>query len=97
MKHLITILLLLTTTSIFAQQPDLKELDKAIAAFDKALMNRDSVALGKLMNGGLTYGHSNGWIQTKEEVIADLYNGKLTYKEIDPENDLMGIDGTRYQ
>jgi hypothetical protein len=30
----------------------------------------------------LSYGHSNGWIESKKEVINDLYNGKLVYNKI---------------
>ena len=34
------------------------------------------------MDDEIGYGHSNGWIQTKRDLINDLYNGKLTYTKI---------------
>ena len=93
MKYLVTILLLFVSIGTFAQKPDIKVLDKAIADFDKALINKDSAALKHLLGNDLTYGHSNGWVQTKKEIIADLFNGKLIYKTISAKEENRTIDG----
>lgn len=77
-----TILLLCLGCASFAQQPDYAALNHAIADFDKALETRDSLALKWLLSEKVSYGHSNGWVENKKEVIADLYNGKLVYKKI---------------
>lgn len=69
-------------------------LDQAISNFDKALIGRDSVALNELLYNGIAYGHSNGWVETKKELIADLYNGKLIYKTIKPVIEQKTIEGT---
>ncbi len=53
-----------------------------VVAFDKALLAKDSVSLQRMLDDNMTYGHSNGWIETKKEVVNDLFNGKLTYKQI---------------
>jgi len=79
---MITIMLLCFGSASFAQQPDYAALNHAIADFDKALESRDSVALRWLLHEKVSYGHSNGWIENKKEVIADLFNGKLVYKKI---------------
>src|ERR1043165_113753 len=55
-----------------------------VTAFHEALLAKDSVVLRKLLSPNLRYGHSNGWVQTMEDVIADLYDGKLTYTRIFP-------------
>ena len=65
----------------------------ATVAFDKALVARDSAELNKLLNEDLSYGHSNGWIESKKELVADLYNGKLTYKEIKSGDHQVKIEG----
>ena len=31
----------------------------------------------------MTYGHSNGWVESKADVIKDLITGKLAYNKID--------------
>ena len=82
MKFLIAILLLIISYPAIAQEPDYGSISHAIADFDRALETKDSVALKWLLNDKVTYGHSNGWIETKKEVIEDLFNGKLSYKKI---------------
>ncbi len=94
MKYLLTILLLTINTAIFAQQPDYGALNHAIVDFDKALELRDSVALKWLLSDKVSYGHSNGWIETKKEVITDLYNGKLIYKKIAATTPEIKTEGT---
>lgn len=93
MRNILTILFLFTSLSLFAQKQEAKALDKAIADFDKALISRDSVALKTLLSNDIYYGHSNGWIETKKELIEDLYNGKLIYKTIVPKIEHMQIEG----
>lgn len=58
---------------------------KQAARLAKALLERDSVALNTLLHKDLTYGHSNGWIESKQDVINDLFNGTLVYQQIIPE------------
>lgn len=82
MRQLITILFLLATSVVFAQKPNTEALSKAMNDFDKALLAKDSASLKKLLHNNLVYGHSNGWLETKRELIDDLYNGKISYKRI---------------
>jgi ketosteroid isomerase-like protein len=82
MKVLIALMLVFYGSASFAQQPDYAALNHAITDFDKALESRDSLALKWLLNDKISYGHSNGWIENKKEVVADLFNGKLIYKKI---------------
>jgi hypothetical protein len=64
----------------FAQSSFLKE---AVVKLDKALIAKDTLVLKQLLNKDLTYGHSNGWVETKSDVINDLISGKLVYYSID--------------
>lgn len=82
MRSLIVILFLSICSPVLAQQPDYGSLSHAIADFDKALETRDSVALKWLLSDKISYGHSNGWVENKRELIEDLFNGKLTYTKI---------------
>ncbi len=93
MRYLVTILFLFVSVTLFAQMPDSKALDNAIADFDKALINTDSVALKRLLSNDLLYGHSNGWVETKKELITDLFNGKLMYVTISPKIENKTIEG----
>jgi hypothetical protein len=40
-------------------------------------------SLAEMLDERLMYVHSNGWIQTKKEMIDDLKSGKLNYISID--------------
>jgi hypothetical protein len=81
MKHILFILLIcLFSVNGFAQTSFLKE---AVAKLDKALIAKDTIILKQLLNKDLTYGHSNGWVETKTDVINDIISGKLSYYTID--------------
>jgi len=80
MKIRITIVLLFISSFIFAQTSFLKD---AVTKLDKALIAKDTVLLKQLLHKDLTYGHSNGWIETKADVIKDLISGKLAYDKIE--------------
>lgn len=39
-------------------------------------------SLNSILDDRIQYVHSNGWIQTKKEVIDDIRSGKLTMKKV---------------
>ena len=67
----------------FSQTTFLKE---AVAKLDKALIAKDTLLLKQLLHKDVTYGHSNGWVESKADVIKDLITGKLAYNKIDSKN-----------
>jgi len=75
-----TILLFLTSSFVFGQTSFLKD---AVAKLDNALVGKDTITLKQLLHKDVSYGHSNGWVQTKEDVIKDFVSGKLAYTKID--------------
>jgi hypothetical protein len=79
MKIFIVFALFITTT-VSAQTSFLKD---AAIKLDKALIQKDTVTLKQLLHNDVSYGHSNGWVETKGDIIKDLYNGKLAYKKIE--------------
>jgi hypothetical protein len=93
MRVILTILFIALLTPAFAQQADRDALNLSILIFDRALEKKDSVSLKRLLSNDVTYGHSNGWVENKQEVIADLYNGKLSYERIVPSKPEITIAG----
>lgn len=85
MRFILTTCLLFTTVIAFAQVDSIS-LKEAISSFDKALVNRDEKTLTKLLNEDVTYGHSNGWIQNKADIINDFKSGKLVYDKLENTN-----------
>ncbi len=83
MRYILIFLLLFISNEVSAFcMPLSKSIDSVVVALDRALLEKDSTSLNRLLDGNMTYGHSNGWIQTKSDVVSDLFNGKITYKQI---------------
>lgn len=55
-----------------------------MASLRNALLNKDSAGLSNLLADDVSYGHSNGMIQTKAELIRDVVSGVQDYRSIDP-------------
>ena len=82
MKVLLTIGLLFISLFVFGQ-PDSIRLKETMQKLDKALLQKDEVVLKTVLNQDLNFGHSNGWIQTKSDVLNDFKTGKLVYNKIE--------------
>lgn len=91
MRYIVTISLLFIYSTLFAQSE--KSLSIAADGFNNALVERDSNVLRSMLHDKLVYGHSNGWKQTKKEVIGDLFNGKITYHKITQSEESIVLDG----
>lgn len=92
MRYVIIIVFLFIASASFAQA-DSVSLKKAVADLNKALINKDSVRIKKLVYEKITYGHSNGWIQSRKDIVDDLYSGKIVYNVIDQYFDNIVLDG----
>jgi Domain of unknown function (DUF4440) len=85
MKKLITVFLILSlliAKSSFTQV-DSTGLKTTMQQLDKALLGKDEAALKQVLHKNLSFGHSNGWIQKKGDVLSDFKSGKLTYNKIE--------------
>ena len=76
------VLFLFTTQSSFAQI-DSTGLKNAMQHLDKALLQKDQTVLKSILHKEVSYGHSNGWIQSKSDILNDFTTGKLTYNKIE--------------
>ncbi|HET6766101.1 MAG TPA: nuclear transport factor 2 family protein [Chitinophagaceae bacterium] len=68
--------------SSFAQI-DSAGLKTAMQQLDKALLQKDEKALQTVLHKEVSYGHSNGWIQNKNDILNDFTSGKLIYNKIE--------------
>ena len=53
-----------------------------IQRLDKALVQKDSIALKEILSDNLVFGHSNALKETKKDLIDHLYSGYLNYSNI---------------
>jgi len=79
---LITITILVLLSSLVNGQ-DTIGIKKATSTLNNALVTKDTTVLKRLISSRIGYGHSNGWLQTKQDIIADFVSGKIEYKKIE--------------
>ncbi len=83
MRFFLTIIIVFFTSLVVVAQVDSVDLKKAMQKLDKALLEKDSLILATVLHKDVSYGHSNGWTQTKKDVWDDFVSGKLIYKRIE--------------
>jgi len=76
----IFLLLLVVFNFVFADaQTEEEKLTAALKEFHQALVNKNTVSINQQTDKALSYGHSNGWVETKADVIKDLETGYIVY------------------
>ena len=78
-KLLIFSSLLISTSFCFAQKT---EVEDAVSKLTKLMVTPDSLALDKIILNNLSYGHSSGKIQTKQEFMHSLLSGESDFVDI---------------
>lgn len=76
------VLFLFAVQNSFAQV-DSVGLKEVMEQLDKALLQKDENILQTVLHKEASYGHSNGWIQSKSDILNDFKSGKLTYNKIE--------------
>ncbi|MEP7374855.1 MAG: nuclear transport factor 2 family protein [Chitinophagaceae bacterium] len=71
--------LLLVSAVLFAQTEESK-LITAMKEFHQSLVEKNTISLNQQTEKALSYGHSNGWVQTKTDLIKDFETGLISYQ-----------------
>ena len=71
------------TNLVAAAQIDSIGLKVVMQSLDKALLQKDENVLRSVLHSEVSYGHSNGWIQSKDDILNDFKSGKLVYNKIE--------------
>lgn len=94
MKKYMMIALLLSCVIISsAQSKDEKTVTAVVQQLRKAMVDGDSVTLSKLTSHSLSYGHSGGHIDTKQEFVSNLGSGRSDFVTIDLSEQTISIHG----
>ena len=73
---------LLRSAAALAEGSAESAVDRSVEALRKALFDSDKAALGELTAGQLSYGHSDGRVQTKPEFIDGVMTRKAVVKSL---------------
>jgi len=92
LKKFFTILLL--GASLFCQaQTDEEKLTQTLKEFHQALVSKNAVSINQQTDKALSYGHSNGWVQTKADLIKDFESGLISYQRITEDSIQVTMNG----
>lgn len=92
MKSIIIILLSLVFVNAYAQTEEQK-LTTTLKEFHQALVQKNTVSINQQTDKALSYGHSNGWVQTKTDMIKDFETGLISYQSYKEDSIQVTIDG----
>lgn len=87
MKKILIALFVLVTLKATAQpglSAEQTQVMMKMLSLKNSLIGKDSVGLSNLLANDVTYGHTNGIIQTKAQLIRDVVSGVQDYKSIEP-------------
>lgn len=93
-KCSLLLLLLFCSIQLHAQHKDSIGLQNAVYRLNLALVTKSSKAIKHLVSKRIRYAHSNGWIETRKEMLKHLRDGTLSYKSIKLDKIETAIDGT---
>jgi ketosteroid isomerase-like protein len=79
--------------SVMGQSKKEKQVATAIQDLRKAIVDADSVVLSRLTLPSLSYGHSSGKIETKQEFISSLTSGRSDFVTIDLSEQWISVEG----
>lgn len=71
------------TSLVVTAQVDSITLKEAMKNLDQALLGKDEAVLNAVLHKEVSFGHSNGWIQTRTDIVSDFKSGKLVYNKIE--------------
>lgn len=72
-------------------QSDIQRIEKGVEKLYEAMVNKDEKGLMHLTSKQLTYGHSSGTIENKEQYIEAVMTGSFDFFSIIPENQTIYI------
>ncbi len=86
MRHFLLFFLLLSANALLLSQNKSQE---TIAALERqrfeAMTHKDIAFLQGVLTGDVTYSHSNGLVETKEEHLENIKSGRIVYEEMELE------------
>jgi hypothetical protein len=59
---------------------DEEKLTTTVKEFHQALVKKNTISINQQTDKALSYGHSNGWVENKVDIIKDLETGYISYK-----------------
>jgi hypothetical protein len=78
-KRILSLLIIFSALASNAQTDEDKVLTTS-KEFHQALVQQNKVSINQQTDKACSYGHSNGWIQNKADLIKDFETGRISYQ-----------------
>ncbi|MEO7984041.1 MAG: nuclear transport factor 2 family protein [Bacteroidota bacterium] len=75
-------------------QTDEEKLTVTIKEFHQALVKKNTVSINQQTDKALSYGHSNGWVETKTDLISHLETGYMNYNSYKEDSLQVMVNGS---
>lgn len=92
MRLVFVIGLLISQLLVLAQTGG-EKLTITLKEFHQALVNKNTVSVNQQTDKALSYGHSNGWVETRADVIKNIETGYLKYHSFKEDSLLVVVNG----
>lgn len=92
MKFFITIFFATIQLAVLAQSEE-EKLTGMLKEFHLALVKKNTVSINQQTDKALSYGHSNGWVETKKELIEHLGSGYMGYDSFREDSIKVEVNG----
>ncbi len=76
----------------YGQEAD-KKLAETIQVFHQALVTANTTSINQQTGKALSYGHSNGWVESKPELLKNLESGKMVYQSYSEDSVVISSNG----
>ncbi|RJX80776.1 nuclear transport factor 2 family protein [Pseudomonas sp. LS-2] len=93
MKLLVGFMCLFSGYVAASTASDEQDVAKAVDKMTQAMLHKDIATLNALTSDNVTYGHSSGKIQNKQEFVADIETGRSGFKTLQMLNQKIKMNG----
>ncbi len=91
-KRVLYIIFLVCAGQVNAQSDSVK-LVQTIREFHQDLVQKNTVSINQQTDKALSYGHSNGWVENKNELISHLETGYMKYLSYNEDSIQISFNG----
>ncbi|HRE52557.1 MAG TPA: nuclear transport factor 2 family protein [Flavitalea sp.] len=85
MRIVFAILLFFSASGAYAQA-DSTIVKETLVRLENAMIAKQYQEMEALLHRDASFGHSTGWVQSRQEIIDDCKSGRLAYRTIERDN-----------
>lgn len=80
MRNFLTVLFIVVGFPGFSQPTVEEKITQTLKEFHQAMVKKNTVSINQQTDKALSYGHSNGLVENKNDLIKNLESGYITYQ-----------------